>query len=102
SPSSLAAFNWDQYVDNASAFSDFRYALLVAFSTLFFAEGISVITGKKSFLSAKLKAISSVSAREVLPSLVYLGIVSVPAGLLDFTFTKMISACMLAIESNAF
>lgn len=102
SPSSLAAFNWDQYVDNASAFSDFRYALLVAFSTLFFAEGISVITGKKSFLFAKLKVISAVSARGVLPSLVYLGIVSATGGLLDFTVTKMITDWKLAIESHVF
>ncbi len=102
SPSSLAAFNWDQYVDNASAFSDFRYALLIAFSTLFFAEGISVITGKKSFLFAKLKAISAMSARGVLPSLAYLGIVSVTGGLLDFTVTKMITDWKLAIESHVF
>ncbi len=102
SPSYLAAFTWDQYLDNASAFSDLRYALLIAFSTLFFAEAISIIFGKRSFLFSKLGAISAIGVRDVVPSLAYLAIVSGTGGLLDFTVTNMITDWKLAIESHVF
>ncbi len=102
SPSYPSAFAWDQYFDNASAFSDLRYALLIVFATLFFAEGITIIFGKRSFLFSKMEAISAIGLREVVPSFVYLGIVSVTGGLLDFTVTSMITDWKLAIESRVF
>ncbi len=102
SPVSVAAFNWDQFVDNSSAFSDLRYALLVAISTLFFAESVSILASRKSFLSSKLTAISAVKARQLPPYVAYLGIVSVGGALLDFAAINMVTDWRLALESHVF
>lgn len=102
SPVSVAAFNWDQFVDNSSAFADLRYALLVAISTIFFAEAISILASRTSFLSSKLKSISGVRARQLPPYITYLGVVSVGGAFLDFAAINMVTDWRLALESHVF
>lgn len=102
SPVSLGAFNWDQFVDNSSAVSELRYALLLILSTLFSAEALSVVLGRHSLLDDKLKVLRGIRPREVAVPFAYIAAVSLAGGLLDFTATKMITDWALAIQSSVF
>ncbi len=102
SPLSTAAFNWDQFVDGASAISDLRYALLLVLSTFFVAEALSVVVQRGSFLRSKLSSLRSIGGREIGVALGYVGVVSVAGGVLDYTATKMVTDWALAIQSDVF
>jgi hypothetical protein len=102
SPISIGAFNWDQSVDVASVFSELRYALMLVLSTLFCAEALSIVFGRRSFLYAKLRILGSIRPREVAVPLAYIAVVSLAGGFLDFTATKMVTDWALALESNVF
>lgn len=101
-PVAPGAFAWDRFVDNSSQFADLRYALLLVFSTFFTAEAFSVLLQRHSFLASKLGALRRLRFRDARLPLVYLGIVSVAGGLLDYTATKMVTDWGLAIQSNVF
>jgi hypothetical protein len=102
SPVSVAAFNWDLFVDNVSLFSVFRYALLFILSTLFVAEAFSIVLRRNSFIGSKIQALQRIRPRDLGAPLAYLAVVSISGGLLDFTATKMVTNWALAIESNVF
>lgn len=102
SPVSLGAFNWDQFVDNSSAISELRYALLLVLSTFFSAEALSVVLSKHSFLNSKLKVLRSIRPREVAVPIAYVASVSLAGGLLDFTATKMVTDWALAFQPGIF
>lgn len=95
-----AAFSWDQYVDNVSVFSVFRYAFLFILSTLFTAEALSAVVGRRSFLNIKLNILRGIGPRDIVVPIAYIGVVSLAGGLLDFTVTNMVTNWALALESS--
>ncbi len=100
SPISLAAFNWDLFVDNLSGFSVVRYALLFALSTFFAAEAFSATLGRRSFLSYKFSALRRIRPGRFAVPIAYICVVSTIGGFLDFTATKMVTDWALAIQSS--
>jgi hypothetical protein len=50
SPISLAAFNWDIYINNQSSFVTLRAVLMFWFALLYFAEAMLVVTGRESLV----------------------------------------------------
>jgi hypothetical protein len=102
SPVSIAAFNWDQAVDNGSGFSEVRIALLFILSTFFCAEALSVSVGRPSFLASKLLSLKTINPGSATVPLAYLALVTLTGGILDFTATKMITDWRLAIQSDVF
>ena len=100
SPISIAAYNWDVFVDNSSQFAVVRYALLLAISTFFSAEALSVALRKNSILSAKLRTLRSIGPKQIAVPLAYVGIISLAGGFLDFTATKMVTDWALAMQSS--
>jgi hypothetical protein len=101
-PISIYALNWDTFVDNTSAFSVVRLAILLTVSTLFVAEAFSVVLRRDSLLQSKIRDMKKVTLRRVAVPLGYLAVVSVTGGFLDFTATKMVTDWALAIQSSVF
>ncbi len=84
------ALTWDQYIDNTSAFTALRYAIMLILSTVFVAEALSVVLNKRSFVLSKLEALRGIRFEDLKMPVGYVAVVSVAGGLLDYTATKMV------------
>jgi len=49
-PISVNAFNWDNFINNQSAYVDLRIAIMSLLALLYFAESFLVITGRESII----------------------------------------------------